>query len=64
MRPLLSSSTTARLPLSKAARLHILVLAGYLLLTLVMTYPLAVHFTQAIPGDGFDGWQNSWNLWW
>jgi hypothetical protein len=19
---------------------------------------------EAIPGDGFDGWQNYWNLWW
>jgi hypothetical protein len=23
-----------------------------------------LHFTTAIPGDGFDGWQNYWNLWW
>ncbi len=29
-----------------------------------MTYPLAAHFGAAIPGDGFDGWQNYWNLWW
>lgn len=40
------------------------VLPGYLLLTLALTYPLAVRFTRAIPGDGFDGWQNYWNLWW
>lgn len=39
-------------------------LIGYLLLTLALTYPLALHFTRAIPGDGFDGWQNYWNLWW
>jgi len=39
-------------------------LAGYLLLTLALTWPLATHFTRAIPGDGFDGWQNYWNLWW
>ncbi len=39
-------------------------LAGYLLLTLGMTYPLAARFAQAIPGDSFDGWQNYWNLWW
>ncbi|MCC6166697.1 MAG: hypothetical protein IT329_05665 [Caldilineaceae bacterium] len=29
-----------------------------------MTWPFAVQFTTAIPGDGFDGWQNYWNLWW
>jgi hypothetical protein len=29
-----------------------------------MTYPLVLHLTRAIPGDGFDGWQNYWNLWW
>ena len=29
-----------------------------------MTYPLVAHFGAAIPGDGFDGWQNYWNLWW
>ena len=39
-------------------------LIGYGLLTLVMTYPLVRRFTSAIPGDGFDGWQNYWNLWW
>lgn len=37
---------------------------AYLLLTLVMTWPTAAQFTVAIPGDGFDGWQNYWNLWW
>jgi hypothetical protein len=39
-------------------------LLAYTLLTLGMTYPLARHFFTAIPGDGFDGWQNLWNLWW
>lgn len=48
----------------EGARLHLLVLTGYLLLTVVMTYPLVAHFGTAIPGDGFDGWQNYWNLWW
>ncbi len=37
---------------------------AYTLLTLGMTYPLIQHFLSAIPGDGFDGWQNLWNLWW
>jgi hypothetical protein len=39
-------------------------LGGYLALTLLLTWPLAANFTTAIPGDGFDGWQNYWNLWW
>ncbi len=41
-----------------------LALAGYLILTLLLTYPLVRQFGRAIPGDGFDGWQNVWNLWW
>ncbi|MGQ9515983.1 MAG: hypothetical protein ACUVT1_01830 [Anaerolineae bacterium] len=42
-----------------------LVTAGaYLALALAMTYPLVREFGRAIPGDGFDGWQNYWNLWW
>jgi hypothetical protein len=45
-------------------RLHVCALLGYLALVLVMTYPLAREFSRAIPGDGFDGWQNVWNLWW
>ncbi|MBC8448097.1 MAG: hypothetical protein H8D78_10120 [Chloroflexi bacterium] len=43
---------------------HLWPLAAYLLLTLLLTYPLVVRFATAIPGDGFDGWQNYWNLWW
>jgi len=50
--------------LLKSARPHLLALGGYLLLTLLMTYPLVLHLASAIPGDGFDGWQNYWNLWW
>ncbi|MFQ5612907.1 MAG: hypothetical protein ACE5H9_12315 [Anaerolineae bacterium] len=39
-------------------------LAGYALLTALMTWPTLAQFSTAIPGDGFDGWQNYWNLWW
>ena len=42
----------------------LLILLGYLGLTILMTWPVALHLTNAIPGDGFDGWQNYWNLWW
>ena len=43
---------------------HLLVLGGYLLATLIFTWPLATSLTTAIPGDSFDGWQNYWNQWW
>ena len=43
---------------------HAVVLGGYLALTLALTFPLALQFARAIPGDSFDGWQNYWNLWW
>lgn len=39
-------------------------LLAYLLSTVAMTWPLATVLGEAIPGDGFDGWQNLWNLWW
>ncbi len=42
----------------------LLILTLYTLLTAVMTFPTITRFTVAIPGDGFDGWQNYWNLWW
>ncbi len=45
-------------------RHHLYALLGYLALALLMTYPLVREFSRAIPGDGFDGWQNVWNLWW
>jgi hypothetical protein len=45
-------------------RAHALALLLYLLLTLGMTWPLVLQAGSAIPGDGFDGWQNYWNLWW
>src|SRR5436190_5217680 len=45
-------------------RAHAAALAGYLALALVFTWPLAAEFEHAIPGDGFDGLQNYWNLWW
>jgi hypothetical protein len=45
-------------------RLLVAPLLGYLSLTLALTYPLITQFGSAIPGDGFDGWQNYWNLWW
>lgn len=43
---------------------HLTVLTAYFILTILMTWPTASHLTTGIPGDGFDGWQNYWNLWW
>ena len=51
-------------PRPSASPNAIAALSGYLVLTLALTYPLVRQFTRAIPGDGFDGWQNFWNLWW
>jgi len=47
-----------------AIRSSLLVLLAYFFLTGIMTWPAILHLTDAIPGDGFDGWQNYWNLWW
>ena len=49
---------------ARPAVIHVAVLLSYLLLTLVMTWPLATQLTTVIPGDSFDGWQNYWNQWW
>jgi hypothetical protein len=44
-------------------RKHLLVLGIYLLLSLVLTYPLIVNFNSALLGDG-DAWLFVWNFWW
>ncbi|MCK6624136.1 MAG: hypothetical protein L6R45_03050 [Anaerolineae bacterium] len=43
---------------------HIWPILIYFLLTILMTWPTVLHLTGGIPGDGFDGWQNYWNMWW
>jgi hypothetical protein len=58
------SNQVARKKNSAANRSLLLVLAAYTLLTLLMTWPTVTHLSGAIPGDGFDGWQNYWNQWW
>ncbi len=45
-------------------RRNIIIIGAYFILTVVMTWPTAIHLTDGIPGDGFDGWQNYWNIWW
>lgn len=46
------------------ARHHLLPLLLYILIALVMTYPLVRHFATGLAGNGFDAWQNLWNFWW
>lgn len=36
----------------------------YLILTLIMTYPLILNFTTHLGGDKGDGWYFMWNFWW
>lgn len=60
-----STATPIAAPaVAPAISLHGAVLLAYTLLTTLMTWPLLRHINTAIPGDGFDGWQNYWNLWW
>lgn len=39
-------------------------LALYSALSLLLTWPLAAHFTTHVPGDGIDDPALAWNLWW
>lgn len=41
-----------------------IVLAVYLLLALVLTYPLVTHLTTHGPGHGVDDPAQTWSLWW
>ena len=45
-------------------RRELLVVAGFGLLTILFTWPLLLNAGTTIPGDGTDGWQMVWNLWW
>lgn len=38
-------------------------LAGYTILALALTYPVAANLFTQVPGGG-DAWQHIWNLWW
>ena len=47
-------------------RRHAAVLGLYLILTLVLTYPLATHFTTHVPGSdtwAYDEYTFIWNIW-
>jgi hypothetical protein len=43
---------------------HLIVLGGYTLLTLLLTYPIPLQLSTHVPGDGGDTHIFVWNLWW
>lgn len=43
---------------------HILLLLGYFLLAIILTWPTFLHLTTHLPGDGGDDPALAWNLWW
>ncbi len=43
---------------------HLVAVGGYILLTILFTWPLALHLRTALPGEGTDSWQYLWNFWW
>ncbi len=52
------------MPLYPKHRADRFALAAYLLLAIVLTYPLILHFTTYVAGDGSDDPALTWNLWW
>jgi len=49
---------------SGAVRAAFFALLAYFLLALILTYPLLLHFTTHVAGDGSDDPALAWNLWW
>jgi hypothetical protein len=45
-------------------RIHAVTILAYILLTLVLTWPMVAHFTTHVPGNGVDDPPLTWNLWW
>lgn len=43
---------------------HTAGLSSYILLALLLTWPLVLHFGSHVPGDGIDDPSLVWNLWW
>src|SRR5436305_6174302 len=57
--------TSALAAQGAALRYHLWAALGYFVLAVIVTYPAALHFTSAVPGDLIaDRDQNLWNLWW
>ena len=43
---------------------HLAVLAFYLILTPIMTYPMALHMAEAVPGPPWDNYVWLYDIWW
>ena len=50
--------------LRRSRQNHVLVILAYLLVALVLTWPVAALFTTHVPGNGVDDPPLTWNLWW
>ncbi len=53
--------------MSYTYRRHLIVIGLYLLLTLLLTWPLAAHLPSRVPGEAtwaFDEYTFIWNMWW
>lgn len=48
----------------RSYRADLYALLAYLFLAIVLTYPLVLHFTTHVAGDGRDDPALTWNLWW
>jgi 4-amino-4-deoxy-L-arabinose transferase-like glycosyltransferase len=46
------------------SRKDLLALAVYTILALAFTYPLITVIGTSTVGDGVDGWQDTWEMWW
>ena len=49
---------------SRYLKIHLGVLFAYILLALIMTFPLITKFSTHVSGDGIDAPPLVWNLWW
>jgi len=50
--------------LSRPSSRHLWALLFYSVLAIALTWPLAMHLTTHVPGDGIDDPALAWNLWW
>ncbi len=63
-RPTRAAELRAGSPPGKKSRQDLFVFGVYTLLALIFTWPMASTMTSAILGDGKDGWQDTWEMWW
>ncbi len=45
-------------------RASLAILLLYAGLAIFLTWPVALYLNTAVPGNGYDSWQNMWNMWW